>query len=164
MFGFNQEQDYRQFWVFFSLHTRSVMQALAWAWRIFRSFCQEYPILGQELPHPPPKLKIWSGLGTLSSGLPRIPPPPPRNENLVSVWLKCRWKWSSALNRIDRFHFLVSRHSPVNYHKLQWNGEMICWIGSYHADTVYQRGIIWKDTRFDDCILSFDTLDYKTTH
>ena len=28
------------------------MQDLAWAWRIFGSFCQEYPILGQELPLP----------------------------------------------------------------------------------------------------------------
>ena len=65
------------------------MEDLAWAWRIFGSCCQEYPILGKEphpphrdpLPPPPVEIKILSGLGTLSFELPGIPPPP-----LPSVW------------------------------------------------------------------------------
>ena len=53
----------------------SVMQHQALACRDFCSFCQEYPILGQELPHPN-QMKIWSGLGTLGFELPRILPHP----------------------------------------------------------------------------------------
>ena len=41
------------------------MQDLARAWKIFGSFCQEYPILGQELPPPPPP----SGLELLMEDL-----------------------------------------------------------------------------------------------
>ena len=59
----------------------SVMQDLAWACRIFGSICQEYPILGKELP-PIPEMKIWSGLGTLSwQEYPSSP-----NENSIRIW------------------------------------------------------------------------------
>ena len=34
----------------------------------------------------PAKLKIWSGLGTLSFGASRIPPHKPYPQNLVGIW------------------------------------------------------------------------------